>query len=219
MTPNISADTARLYATRILYGAPERLTPDDLAARTALITVCAVIAPGEPPAAECLGSRTIDDYHIAWLTQLPMFSRIAYIAIERDFYTGRPCKRIYLLADWLATSQAIHARETRLRAQSDAWIEERVRWYRLRRRLCDMYDMPVGVAQAQIEAHYRTVQCRVEVAVATIRQLLATLGFDAPISDEDRALYETGHRSAMGRLEADGSTHAWASVIDFKNFP
>lgn len=220
MSPNISAATARAYNTRLLHSDPARFTEEDLAARGTLITLCALLEPHDPPSASSLGSRVISDYHAAWIRELPGFPRVGYLNRENDFYSGEPCLRLYLYADWLETREGADTYHARLAARSTAWTNERIRWYRLRRRLQDVFDIGREAAQAQIAAHFATLHCRHEPAVAVAKRILQALGFEEEITQEDQQMYEHAHISAIAQQGAhDGSSHAYSSVLDFKDYP
>jgi len=216
MTPNISASTAVLYNTRILNANPATLTEADLAARTTLVYLNAILALRDSPSASCLGSKVISDYHAAWISTLPQFNRVGYLSVETDFYTSEKVIRLYVLADWLDTREARAKREAQLRENSETWLEERIRWYRLRRVLQDIHDIGRDAAQAQIESHFATLRCRYELAREATKQLLKMLGFEAEISTDDRSLY---HRCMESALAGEAAGHAYSSVLDFKGMP
>lgn len=217
MSPNISASTARAYNTRLLYQDPSRFTEEDLGARGTLITLCALLEPHDPPSASSLGSRTISDYHAAWIRELPAFPRVGYINRESDFYSGEPCLRLYLYVDWLETREGINAYHSCLTARSIAWRNERVRWYRLRRHLQDVFDIGRDAAQAQIAAHFATLHCKHDPAVIVAQRILSALGFDMDLTQDDELLYDNAHLSALA--SQGDKPHAYASVLDFKDYP
>lgn len=216
MTPTISTDTAVAHLSRLLHSPPERLLERELAARQTLIIVNAILHSPDAPSAYMVGSRPISDFHAAWLATLPHFSDVAFISQERDFNTGEPYLRLYLLSDWLDTAAQRRKRDDTLRERSEAWLTERVRWYRLRRRLMDQYEIGVAAAQAQIEAHRDALSCRYEVARKAVENLLRMLGFYEDVSEDDRRVYAMGlqHSESLGH-----AGHAFASVTDFLGFP
>jgi len=214
MTPNISPSTAALYNTRILHGNPERLTEDDLRSRATLITLCAILESHDAPSASCLGSRKIARYHAEWLAQLPNFPRVGYISAERDFYTGEPCLRLYLLADWLDTQESRARYDARLAERSEAWTLERIRWWRLWHRLMNQFSIGCHAAQAQIEAHHAALVCKYELARSAADSVLRTLGFYDDVRDDVRSSYDEALRAAQSTAQ-----RAYASVTDFTNFP
>lgn len=205
--PQISAATAVMYNTRLLNSNPAKLTEYDLASRSTLTILCAILELHDPPSASCLPFRKICVWHAAWITALPNFDRVGYIADEIDFYTGEPIKRLYLLADWLSTKTAREAYETALRERSVEWQDERIRWFRLRGRLIRIYGIGIAAAQAQIEAHFNALRSRFEVSANAARLVLNVFRWNDAISDEDRRAYERA-------VPTDGR-HAYASVIDF----
>lgn len=215
MTPNISARTAVLYNKRLLNSDPATLTPDDLSARTALIFICSILGPDDVPSAECMYARVVSEYHATWLRELPRFSYVGYLQRSKDFFTGEPTIRLWLLSDWLSSAEGEAKRNADMQQRHEEWRLLRVRWYRLRRRLMDYYEIGTDAAQAQIESHYAVLHCKIEAARIATARLLNILGFDAPITSEDENMYDDGMRHA--RIVSP--SHAHAGVIDFSGMP
>jgi hypothetical protein len=140
---------------------------------------------------------------------------VGYLNVENSYYTGEKVLRLYLLADWLETREATAVRDTQLSESTERWIIERVRWYRLRRRLMDQYEIGETTAQAQLESHRASLTCRYEQAREAVGLLLNMLGFNAEITTEDRAFYD----KAMLSASATNPGHAFKNILDFTGMP
>lgn len=202
-----AASTSQFFARILAPRNADQLSPPDADAKRTLQLICAILDSGDGISVAGYPSVRIHADFIPILRALPEFDRVAYIESTKDFYSGEPVFRLWLLSDWLDSESQRKEREKYYANASREWLETRYRFWRVACRL--KHDAGLGreVVNTLLRLHYDNLRTQ---DAATMR-MLEMLGYSKPLA--------VGELDRFHRLCPPALGHLYDSPVDFYEIP
>lgn len=196
-----------MFLGRLLHGPTEDrpFAQVELDALQAYLIITAILEPHDPPSVAGLPTKIISNAHAAWLTKLSGYPRVAHIEDCEDVASGQRYKRLWLLSDWLSTTEARQERAAFYNARSAEFIDMRIRFYRVWH-LFRRQGLGQVAAQELLESLYEGYRLQIAETLA----LLRGFGFNNEITREERDDFEITKTRQAG--------HTYATPTDFHGF-